>query len=179
MFRGGMTAELMHEALRLLNYKLMSKGLMGEIAIYGGAVMCLVLNVREQTIDIDAIFEPKMEILKIVSEVAYELGLPDYWLNDGVKGYLSSYNNISEVKRMSNLVIYAPQLDYLLAMKMLASRVDHAYEVEDIKYLLRVLNVRTVEVAIGILYSYYPSGIIPQRTYYLIEELLEEVWGCV
>ena len=45
-----------------LNEELKKGQVKGEICIVGGAAMCLALNARESTKDIDAVFAPKMII---------------------------------------------------------------------------------------------------------------------
>ena len=49
--------------LIFLNDELQKRNVKGEICMVGGAVMCLCYGSRISTMDIDAIFEPKMIIL--------------------------------------------------------------------------------------------------------------------
>jgi hypothetical protein len=75
------------EALTSLGAVLDSRGLRGEMYVVGGAAIALAFDERRSTRDVDAIFEPKMEIYAAASEVAERLGLPPGWLNDAVKGF--------------------------------------------------------------------------------------------
>jgi hypothetical protein len=159
------------EALQDLNNKMILHNIYGEIAMYGGAVMCLVLNARSNTKDIDAIFEPKMDILKLSEITARDLGLPLGWLNDGVKGFLSKNNNVVETFRLSNLKIYAATPEYMFAMKSASARLGNANEIKDIKFLIRLLNITDVGSALSIIDKYYPLDTLPQKTYYMLCEI--------
>lgn len=61
----------------------------GEIYVVGGAVMCLALNARTATSDVDAMFRPAAEVRKAAETVAVHAGfdVPTDWLDDAVKGF--------------------------------------------------------------------------------------------
>lgn len=163
--------ELWH-CLNLLNDKLAIMGVYGEIGIYGGAVMCLVLNARDATEDIDAILNPKYDINKAVKLVAEELGISDNWLNDGVKGFVSENNDLILFNAMSNLNIYAASPKYMFAMKSLACRTDNKNDIEDIKFLLEYLGITSVSQAEEVIYQYYPQKRLLPKTFYVLMEIL-------
>lgn len=58
--------------------------------VVGGAAVTLAYDTRRSTRDIDAVFEPKAPVYQAAAEVAEQLGLPPGWLNDAVKGFLTS-----------------------------------------------------------------------------------------
>jgi hypothetical protein len=65
------------------------------------------------------------------------------------------------------------QPEYLLAMKCLAMRIGAEFHDEDdIRYLLRLLEVRNYEKAVAIITKYYPLERFPQKTLYALAELL-------
>ena len=65
------------------------------------------------------------------------------------------------------------QPEYLLAMKCLAFRIGQLFhDEEDIRYLLRHLDVRTFEQAQEMITRYYPLERYPQKTLYALGELL-------
>lgn len=71
-----------------LGAELLSRGVTGEIAIAGGAVMLLLVESREATKDVDAYFGGDARVTSEAAErVAVRHGLPPDWLNDGVKGF--------------------------------------------------------------------------------------------
>lgn len=75
--------------LTQLGRVLHSRGLEGDMYMVGGAAMALAYDAKRSTRDIDAVFEPKLAIYQIASEMAVEHQLPPGWLNDAVKGFLA------------------------------------------------------------------------------------------
>ena len=65
------------------------------------------------------------------------------------------------------------QPEYLLAMKCLAFRIGAAFHDEDdIRYLLRLLDISKLGRAKEIITRYYPLERFPQKTLYALDELL-------
>jgi hypothetical protein len=50
--------EAMERALRLLGDRLVRRGLVADVYVFGGAAMALAYDARRATRDIDAVFEP-------------------------------------------------------------------------------------------------------------------------
>ncbi|MCL2074184.1 MAG: DUF6036 family nucleotidyltransferase [Marinilabiliaceae bacterium] len=159
--------------LELLNEELIKKNVSGEISMVGGAVMCLCFGARVSTRDIDAIFEPKMIIYDCVKNIAMKCGLPEDWLNDGVKGFLSRDATFKVYREMSNLRIFVASPEYMLAMKCLSSRLDNLDELEDIKFLVKYLELTSLEQVIEIITKYYPIRMFLPKVQYTIMEILE------
>lgn len=134
--------------------------------------MCLVFDSRFATKDIDAIFAPTNEFYRIIKNIADEYSLPDDWLNPAVKGFVSAKHDVRLFWKLSNLTIYAASASYLLAMKCLADRGD-TRDAEDIRFLLRHLNIKGLDQALQLLEQYYPQSRVLPRTQYLLQELLE------
>ena len=105
-------------ALSRLNDFLTEAKVIGEICLFGGTAMVLVFNARLSTRDVDAIFQPTALIRDLAEKIADERGLPRHWLNDGVKGFQANKPEITQdsVPQFSNLRIYRPSAEYLLAM---------------------------------------------------------------
>ena len=159
--------------LKLLNEELEKKDVSGEIIMVGGAVMCLCFGARVSTRDIDAIFEPKMIIYECAKNIAIKCGLPENWLNDSVKGFLSDVATFKIYSEMSNLRIFVASPEYMLAMKCLSSRLDNLDELEDIKFLIKYLELTTLEQTIEIITKYYPIRMFLPKVQYTIMEILE------
>lgn len=156
-----------------LNDELRGMGVRGEIGICGGAVMCLVFNARESTKDVDAIFQPTREIRDASKAVADRLGMPEDWLNDAAKGFFLSQPPMRDVVELSNLRVWAPQADYMLAMKCVSARFD-SHDLDDTEFLLNHLGIRSVDEACRIIEQYYPRKVIPAKTQFLLEEMLQK-----
>jgi len=166
-----MTADEITKYLSELNDELRSANIKGEITIYGGAVMCLVYDARPATKDVDAIFKPSSEIRVLIKRIAERNGLPPDWLNDGLKGYLLSHPR-RILFDLSNLKVFVPEPDYMLAMKAMSARAD-TYDQTDVRILINVLGLKAPAEVFAILEKYYPQQQIKPATQYFIEELFE------
>lgn len=157
---------------KTLNVKLKEQGIKGEIGMVGGAVMCLVYNARAATKDVDAIFEPTTIIRELCEKIAEEEGLPKNWLNDGAKGYIQPRFQRIEVLRLSNLLVWAPETKYMLAMKCISARWDTS-DKDDVIFLIDFLELKSKEDVFDIIEHFYPKSRIPPKTQFLIEEIIE------
>jgi len=96
------------------------------------------------------------------------------WLNDAVKGYLSPGGEFDLFLELDHLRIFIAQPEYLLAMKCLAMRIGEAFHDEDdVRYLLRYLNIESYDKAVKIISGFYPEKQFPQKSLYVLEELFE------
>ncbi len=165
-----------HDIERLfqnLNDELFRQGITGEIYLVGGAVMFLVFDACRSTGDIDAFFRPAREVRDAVQRIATASGLPHDWLNDAVKGYLSDKGDFQPYLESSNLRVSTAAPEYLLAMKCLAMRLGEEFrDEEDVRFLLRYLNLTDYQAALEIVTHYYPLERIPQKTLCALEEML-------
>lgn len=170
-----LTKEKMLHLFGLLNDKLKKNGQRGEVYIVGGASMCLVLNARASTYDIDALFEPKTEINKYIKEIAAEEGIKEDWLNDGVKGFINENLQTKLYLELSNLIIYSATPEYIFAMKAKAARTDEeSFDAEDLKFLIEYLRIECLREAEEILTKYYSVEEILPKTTYFIESIINE-----
>ncbi len=162
-----------HRLFGLLNAELASDNVEGEIYLVGGAVMCLALDAREATRDLDAFFRPTKLIREAAARVAARAGVPDTWLNDAVKGYLSPRGDYNPYLELEHLRVFVAQPAYLLAMKCAAMRLGAEFhDLDDVRFLLRYLNVSTPGDAIAIVLRYFDAEHIPVKTRLALEELL-------
>lgn len=166
-----LTRNQLLSALELLSDKLVAEGKTGELLLTGGAAMSLVYDARDMTRDIDALYEPKSDINRLSSEVAKEMNLPNDWLNDSVKGFMSSSAESREYLSLPGLQINSVTPEYLLAMKLLSARVSDT-DLGDVRYLIAKLDIQNAEQAYAILKKYYPESQVLPKTMYLIEEIL-------
>jgi hypothetical protein len=145
----------------------------GEVYLVGGAVMCLVHEARAATRDLDAFFRPAKQLRMAAAKVAAKNDLPETWLNDAVKGFFSEHGTFAAYAELDHLIVYAASPEYLLAMKCLSARIgEEFHDIDDIRYLLRYLNLTRAADAKKILERYYPLDRFPQKTLYLLDEIL-------
>ena len=157
----------------LLNEELGRAGTEGELYLVGGAVMCLAYAARPSTQDVDALFRPARKVREAAARVAMQAGVQADWLNDGVKGFLSEHGEFSPFLDLDHFRVMVAQPQYLLAMKCLALRIGAEFHDEDdIRYLLRHLDIGSYAQALGIITRFYPLDRFPQKTLYALEELL-------
>jgi hypothetical protein len=154
-----------------LNTLLKAKGERAEVGIVGGTVMCLVFNARNATRDVDAIFEPTKLVRELAKQIGIEEGVGPDWLNDGAKAYLIGEFQKSEVMNLSHLRVWAPVPDYMLAMKSISARWD-SNDKDDVIFLIKLLDLKKPKEVFKIIEKYYPKKMIPPKTQFLIEELL-------
>jgi Nucleotidyltransferase of unknown function (DUF6036) len=158
-------------ALQALGEELTREGVRAQIFIVGGAAMALAYSTRRITKDIDAIFEPKQTVYAAAAKVAEELGLPENWLNDAVKGFLPGPDEAPRpVPSVEGIEVTTASPRYLLAMKLMAMRFGE--DDEDIEILLRECDIDSPKEALGVLEQIYPAKEPPAKTRFFLEELL-------
>ena len=168
-----LTADRIRQLLDLLNDRLSAEEVVGELYLVGGAVMTLAFATRPATNDVDGVFVPKGIIRRLARQVALDAGVEENWLNDAVKGYLSERGEFSEWLELDHLKVFIPVPEYLLAMKCIAFRLGPEFhDEEDVRFLLRYLNLERSADAIAIVESYFPPDRIPAKTRFALEELL-------
>ena len=162
--------ELINEELKLMN-------MYGEILITDGASMYLVFSARSATKDIDAVYEPKTIINDIAAKIALQKKMPESWLNDSVKGFMNAkaYEKKMSLKNYSNLKLYSVLPEYLLAMKLMSSRMESETDIKDIIFLMNYLKINTTEKANKVIESAFKVEHILPKTRYVIEECLEKI----
>jgi len=163
----------MRRLFDLLDAELAAEGVLGELYLVGGAVMCLALEAREATRDVDAFFRPTKLIREAAARVAARAGVPDTWLNDAVKSYLSPRGDFDTYLEREHLRVFVAQPEYLLAMKCVAMRLGGEFrDLDDVRYLLRYLNVSTADEALVIVLRYFDEERILPKTRFALENLL-------
>ena len=159
--------------LGLLETELALRDVVGELYLVGGAVMCLVHDARDATRDVDAFFRPTAVIREAAARVAARAGVPDTWLNDAVKGFLSPRGTFDPYLELPHLRVYVAEPHYLLAMKCAAMRLgEEFHDLDDVRYLLRYLDVSTAGEALSIVTRYFDEDQLAPKTRLALEELL-------
>ena len=167
-------------ALNRLGELAQAKGLTLEVALYGGAVFTVVYGSRDSTKDVDAIVHPSAPARQFVLQVAREQDLPEDWLNDDVRQFLAA---MEEKRRLASeefgpgLVVSVPTAAYLLAMKINACRAPlpgYAGDQEDILFLVRKMELKTIGQVEEVYRRFFPRGEIPEQSRLAIEAILEK-----
>ena len=170
-----LSAKEMRRLFELLNVELRKAGVKGELFLVGGAVMCLAYNARPSTRDIDAFFRPAKQVRDAALKVASQAGVALDWLNDAVKGFMSESGEFATFLELDHLRVMVAQPEYLLAMKCLSMRIGvEFHDEEDVRFLLRYMNIESYERALDIITRFYPEERFPPKTLYALEELLQK-----
>jgi hypothetical protein len=115
-------------------------------------------------------------VLSAAQRVGDRHGLPQDWLNDGVKGFLpGSDPDATVLFDRPGLAVRIASPPYLFAMKVLAARVER--DADDLRVLFELCGFTSVEEALDQVQSIYPSQPIPARAQYLLHELFPGAAG--
>jgi len=168
-----LTRSDMLRLLEMLDAELAAEDVQGELYLVGGAVMCLALDARHATRDLDGVFRPTGVIRQAAGRVAARADVPSDWLNDAVKGFLSPRGDFDSFLDLDHLKVFVARPAYLLAMKCAAMRLgEEFHDLDDVRYLLRYLNITGVDQALAVVTRYFDEDRLPAKTRLALEELL-------
>ena len=90
-----------------------------------------------------------------------------------MKGYLSPRGEYDSYVELAHLRVFVAQPAYLLAMKCVAMRLGEEFsDLDDVRFLLRYLNVSTAEEAVTIVLRYFDQEHNPPKARVALAELL-------
>ncbi len=166
-----LSAEEIRALLVELGDELAQTGESGELFLVGGAAMALGYDAREATRDVDAVFEPKSRISASARRVAERHGLREDWLNDAMKGFLHGED---DDRRLTidhpALRVYVAGPRYLLAMKLLAARIER--DADDIALLLDLAGITQADDALDVVEAAYGRQRLSPKTALIVEAIL-------
>lgn len=168
-----LTRELILQLFAELDAELGQDGTRGDVFIVGGAAMAVAYDARPSTRDVDGIWHPSNEVREAAARVAARRDdVEADWLNDGAKGFLPGEDPGVKpvVYEGEHLTVSAGSPEYLLATKLLASRVSR--DEDDILLLYRLCRLTTVDEGLDLLERYYPGRPIEAKVRFFLEELL-------
>jgi hypothetical protein len=149
----------LHNAFMELDTRARHEGKIIDIAVYGGSALMLASNFRVTTQDVDAVAEESQETLtRLAEEVAR--------LRTLLRAYPSEQG--------PGLRVFVPSAEYMLAMKLMAMRIDPTgdkSDIADILNLLEVVGFKTENDLIDFAARFYPEAKISARLHLGIREL--------
>ena len=180
-----LSTSILHEAFTELGELAFAEGKVIDIAIYGGSALMLASNFRISTRDVDAVAERDDATLRRLSDiVASRRGWPKDWLNDGVRTYLSpnveglaQHHELFRTypgEQRPGLRVFVPTAEYLLAMKLMAMRLDPGAgksDLGDILSLLDIVGIKSPEEAIAFASTFYPEARVSGRLLLGVREI--------
>lgn len=170
--------------LRRLSTLAKLEGVTLEVAFYGGSALLLAYDHQDRamTKDVDAIIRPAEEAIALVQRIAREEGLPEDWLDAGVRQFLSPtgrtyVSQLPELKNLPNLKVSFPTADYLIAMKIrssVRSRFGYDGDLIDLRFLARKTGLDSLEAAQAMLDRFFEDEVIPPRAVEALKEVFRE-----
>ena len=182
--RGVLSREDILRGLRRLDERARTASLVVEIAIYGGAALCLAFDTRVATRDVDVVIRSAPQFVRAAArDIAREEEWPEDWLNDGVKEFIAASEDLRLMQEFTapggtGLRIFMPSPEYPFAMKCMSMRaegLDGSHEISDIEVLADIAGIADADEALSIVEGFYPSSRIPPKVKFGVEEIMERV----
>lgn len=170
--------------LRRIDVLAKEAGVVVDLSIYGGAALVLAFDIRRATRDVDAVVHGAPHFLRrAAAEVAVAEGWPQDWLNDGVKGFTSSSEQMRLMESFAatasgGLRVHIPVPEYLFAMKCMAMRpegIDGSHDISDIETLADEAEIEDAQAALSLVEAFYPAARIPPKVRFGVEEIMARV----
>jgi len=168
-------------ALRELGQLAADAGKVIDLAVYGSC-LTLVSNFRVGSEDVDAVAIADQDFIdRAARAVATRHGWPDDWLNDGVRTYLSPTVEGHAAHELfatypdetkPGLRVYVPNAHYMLAMKLMAMRIEPAEkDLEDIVNLLQVVGIKDKAEIVAFAAEFYPEARVSGKLRLALDQL--------
>jgi len=111
------------------------------------------------------------EIENALVEAGKKFGLKGEWINTDVLRYVYSRppQKLASVFEGKNLRVFRPSKEYILALKILASRAERDFE--DALLLAKALKAVTEEDLKNVFFSVFPKSYLDERRKLFIEEI--------
>jgi len=169
-----LTQEVIEKAFDEVGQLAAERGIVVEIAVYGGSCLILASDIRNASGDVDGVFLVEGKAAReIADQVAARLGLPGDWINEGVKRMAPPPGDpqpnlilAGEYPRTPNSIVglrvHLPTPAYMLAMKILANRLVADTEkiesdLKDAVALMKVSKLTTEQQLVDLLNECYPN----------------------
>jgi hypothetical protein len=162
-------AEL-EQAFTALGDRLVRRGIVADVFIVGGAAMALAYDAARVTRDVDALFKPHGIVHEEAMQVAEDLGLPRWWLNEQASTYISGKDDPDRRRVFDHpgLRVMAASPRHIFAMKALAARTR---DIDDLRLLADLIGVESADQALQICADFYPDEPVPPRSAAVLREL--------
>ena len=167
-------ADDIRELLVELGRRLEARGIEARLFLVRGAAMAVAFSRTRVTRDLDAVFEPKREIYEEAARMADERGLPQGWLNDGVKGLLPDRHAPIEgtgTFSTPGLHVGVAAPEYLFAMKAQAARQET--DGDDLRRLSGLLGITSLDQALSLVERFYGPERLRPNTQLVLEDILQ------
>jgi len=134
--------------------------------------MALACDAGPVTRDVDARFVPHGIVLEEAGQVAQELGLPPWWLNEQATVYISGKDDPGKRRVFDHpgLRVMAASPEHVFAMKALAAR---ARDIDDLRLLAAWPGCGLLPTPCGYAQSSSPTSRYPSDPAAVLRELFD------
>ena len=142
-----------------------------EFYFMGGAVMFQCFNAQPSTAHVSALFRPARVARAAIDRVGAAAAAD--WLPKAVRTLLAEGPDRRDYLTLSHLSVFTPLPEYVLAVKCAAMRLgDDFTEEEDVRYVLRAMNIASADAAMSIVTRYFSERQLAPDTRLRLEQLL-------
>lgn len=157
LFDRARITELFHR----LGERLLRRGVVGDLYVFGGAAMALAYDAQRATRDIDAVILSSGIVLEEAHALAAELRLPQWWLNEQAPVAFDH----------PGLRVSTASPEHLLAMKAMAAR---RRDVGDLRLLVAKLGLTQPDEVVAVCARVFPDEQLPARAQLILADLFEQ-----
>lgn len=173
------TRDELTAGLRELIAALAHTGEAVQLRIVGGAAISLAYNAaRASTVDIDAVLTPRDVILDAASTIADKRGWVKDWLNDSARifvpeGFGHRTPEWIPLPSPEGVDVFVASAETLLAMKLKAAMRRGLREVADLRVLLAITGIGSVDEADELLDAFFPSDALTEKARQVVQIALD------
>lgn len=139
--------------LDVLTQRLTDEGIDAQVHVIGGSAMALLFpddGETRFTTDIDAAVSPRPAVLRVVEQIAHEMGLSPTWLNASGTSFIPPRSQ--SAASPTGVTVTIASVDELIAMKLAASRDQDLF---DLGILARNAGITDPERLVDIAFDAY------------------------
>jgi len=106
----------------------------------------------------------QLQVREAAARVALRVDVPAGWLNVAVKRWMGDRGRFAPWLELPHLSVFVAHTAYLLAMKCMALRLGAEFQdLDDIRYLLRHLDIGCAADALAVVAQYVLVRLVPME----------------
>ena len=160
----------LERAFTALGERLVRRGVVADVFVVGGAAMALAYDATRVTRDVDSLFVPHGIVLEEARNVAKDLGMPPWWLNEQASVYISGKDDPGKRRVFDHpgLRVTAASPRHIFAMKAFAARTR---DIDDLRLLADIIGIDSSATALQICAEFFPGDDVQPRSIAILQEL--------
>ena len=167
-----MKGENIKKYLQMLGVELQRKRITGEILVADGFILLLEIKMGVASKEVSGYFRAESEAIHEATDtISRREGLPENWLNKGLKGYFNEKNTREKWIEYPGIRAYLTTPEYLLTMRVATAHSQQ--DMKEIKKLVQKLQISTAHDIISPITMYVPEQLISQQMERVIEQAFQ------